>query len=71
MGFSQTDFLELQGLLDRNKIRFGPRHVPRERLNVPYQGLRPDVPQKPKRPAKEGRKTNVEPGYKRYQLRLF
>jgi hypothetical protein len=70
MGFTQADFQELQGLLDRNKVRFGPRHVPRERLNVPYQGVRPGLPEKPKRPVKELRLPS-ETGYERFQLRLW
>ncbi len=68
MGFSQADWQEYQINLDR--IRFGNRIQPRERLNVPFQGVRSDVPQKPQRPTKE-RKPPPEPGYERFQLRLW
>ena len=63
MGFSQADWQELRLNLDR--IRFGNHVQSRERLNVPYQGLRA------KRPVKEPKKNDVEPGYERFQLRLF
>lgn len=69
MGFSQQD---LQEQLDRNKIRFGPRIQPRERLAVPYQGERPAVPANPKRPVGRDRREDPDdPGYERFQLRLF
>jgi hypothetical protein len=71
MGFSQQDLLEQQGPQIRlDKIRFGPRFVPRERLNVPYQGVRAELPEKPKRAGKVP-KPPPEPGLERFQLRLW
>ena len=69
MGFSQADWqelLRLQGRLD--KIRFGPRNMSRPPINVP--GL-PELG-KPKRPPSEKRrKPPPDPGYERFQLRLW
>ncbi len=67
MGFSQQDLAEQQGrLIDLDKIRFGARSVPRPPIHIP--GL-PDL-DKPKRPVKE-RKPSPEPGYERFQQRLW
>jgi len=69
MGFSQ-DWQELQINLDH--MRWGPRIVQRERMNAPYEGVRPELPQQPRRPTKERSKTDVEPGYNvKYQRRLW
>jgi hypothetical protein len=68
MGFSQGDWQELQAKLNAGKIRFGPRLMPRLPIHVP--GL-PDL-DKPKRPpARERRRSRDDPGYERYQLRLW
>lgn len=66
MAFSQADFAELQAKLNAGKIRFGPRIVPRPPIHIP--GL-PDLG-KPKRPKKEP-KPLEEPGYERFQVRLW
>ena len=69
LGFSPADWLELQRLQGRlDKIRFGPRILSRPPIHI--SGL-PDLG-KPKRPAsKERRKPPADPGYERYQLRLW
>ena len=67
MGFSQADLLEQQGPLIRlDRIRFGSRIQPRPPIHIP--GM-PDLG-KPKRPLKE-QKPLPDPGYEKYQLRLW
>ena len=65
VGFSQADWQELQINLDRIRSR--------ERLNIPYQGERPKLPEKGHHPPPKGRsKPPEEPGYDvKYQRRLW
>lgn len=73
MGFSQDDLAELRGRLNSGRVRFGPRFVPRKRLNVPYQGVRPELLEKGHHPPPKGRsKPPEEPSYDvKYQRRLW
>jgi hypothetical protein len=66
VGFTQQDFEELRLKLD--KIRFGPRVVKPPPISIP--GLL-DL-RTPKRPAaRDRRKPPPDPGYERFQLRLW
>ena len=65
MGFSQADWQEHQINLDR--IRFGNRIQPRPPIHVP--GL-PNL-DKPKPPLKDRKKADDDPGYARFQGRLW
>ncbi len=69
-GFSQADLLEGQVPLMRlDRIRFGPRIVPQERPNMPYQGITTPLPEKPK--LTKPPKPPPEPGLERFQLCLW
>ncbi len=72
MGFSKQDLEEQQALLiNLDHIRFGHRVQHGERLNVPFQGVRLDSAQGPKRPPKE-QKPEPPPTYDTlYQRRLW
>ena len=62
MGFSQADWEDLQRLHGKlGKIRFGPRAVKPPPIQLRF------LPAPPKRP----KKAPEEPGYERYQLRLW
>jgi hypothetical protein len=71
VGFSQSDWLELQklqGKLDHNGIRFGNRQQRPEPVQLSF------LPQSenPKRPQVQKRlKPPPDPGYDRFQLRLW
>jgi hypothetical protein len=65
VGFSQADWLELQRLQENlGKIRFGPRQQRPEPIQLSF--LPPT-----ERPKAERRKKPEDPGYERYQLRLW
>ena len=64
VGFTPADWEELQRLQGRlGKIRFGPRQVRAEPIQLSF------LPQleRPKRP----KRRDDDPGYERYQLRLW
>lgn len=75
MGFSQSDLAEQQGrFLDLDKIRWGPRMQPRERMNVSFMGQPiADPPQKKPPPVSKRRKLpDDESSYDvKYQRRLW
>jgi hypothetical protein len=57
---------------DFSKVRFGNRQVRREPLQVSYLGQPVPAPANPTRPRpKDRRKPPPEPGYERFQLRLW
>lgn len=62
MGFTQADWQELQ--LNLDKIRFGPRQSRPPALQLSFL---PRI-EKPKRPPA---KAPEDPGYERFQLRLW
>jgi len=64
MGFTQQDWLELNNLQGKlSRIRFGPRQQRPAPIQLSF--LPPsERPKKPKKPPDD-------PGYERYQLRLW
>ena len=65
MGFSQSDWEELQRLQAKlGKIRFGPRQVHPPPIQLSF------LPQHAK-PKPRLKKRDDDPGYERYQLRLW
>ena len=69
MGFSQADWEELQRLQGKlGRIRYGPRQMAAKPIQLSF--LPPVDP--PKRPRRERvKKPPDEPGYERFQLRLW
>jgi hypothetical protein len=66
VGFTPQDFEELRINLD--KIRFGPRAYRPQPIQLSFL----PQSQKPKRPAaRERQKPPSDPGYERFQLRLW
>ena len=64
VGFTNADWEELQRLQGRlGKIRFGPRQVRAEPIQLSF------LPAKPKRERRPPR--DDDPGYERFQLRLW
>ena len=64
MGFTQADWEELQRLQGKlGRIRFGPRQQRPDPIQLSF------LPQKPK--VERRRKKPDDPGYERYQLRLW
>jgi hypothetical protein len=70
VGFSQADWEELQRLQGKfGKIRFGPRAIRPPPIQLSF--LPPAEPAKPLPKAKRPKKPPDEPGYERYQMRLW
>ena len=71
VGFSQSDWEELQRLQGNfSKIRFGPRAVRPPPIQLSF--LPPMEPSgRPRPQAKRPKKPPDEPGYERFQLRLW
>jgi hypothetical protein len=68
MGFSQADWEELQRLKGKlGRIRFGPRQQRPDPIQLSFL----PEPGKPTRPRAERRRPPPDPGYERYQLRLW
>jgi len=69
MGFSQADWEELQRLQGKlGRIRYGPRQQRPPAIQLSF--LPPVEPaQRPKR--ERAKKSPDEPGYERFQLRLW
>jgi len=64
MGFSQADWEELQRLQGKlGRIRFGPRQHRPDPIQLSF------LP--PVRPKAERRRKSDDPGYERFQLRLW
>lgn len=70
MGFSQSDWDELQRLQGKfGKIRFGPRAYRPPPIQLSF--LPPAEPAKPRAKSKPPMNPSDEPGYERFQLRLW
>jgi hypothetical protein len=64
MGFTQADWEELQRLQGKlGRIRFGPRAYKPPPIQLSF------LPDRPKKTRE--RKRDEDPGYERYQLRLW
>jgi len=68
MGFSQADFQELQALLHKNRIRFGPSSYRPPPIQLSFL---PQTEMTKRSPAKDRRKPPPDPGYDLYQLCLW
>jgi hypothetical protein len=71
VGFSTSDWEELQRLQGKlGKIRFGPRSYRPPPIQLSFLPP-PSEPSRPRPASKRPKKPPDEPGYERYQLRLW